>query len=131
GDWCTTEIAPLPPGAYRIAVVGESVVPVSDAFIVVGSTESAQAGEGGVRLTRRVRGGAVVVSSAENTGSEIGTIRVRGEPGPIDVQREPGLEQRYLNGRFPKHVRLGDVASLVVLIGVQQTERLSAALAPV
>ena len=91
----------------------------------------AQADEGGVRLTRRVRGGAVVVSSAENTGSEIGAIRVRGEPGPIDVQREPGLEQRYLNGRFPKHVRLGDVVSLVVLIGVQQTERLSAALAPV
>src|SRR5207302_9244579 len=55
----------------------------------------------------------------------------RQEEAVADTQLEPGLEQRYLNGRFPEHVRLGDVVSLVVLVGVQQAKRLSASLAPV
>jgi hypothetical protein len=56
-----------------------------------------------------------------------------GQPGPETVHDEPeqGLEQRYLNGRFPQVVRLGDIVSLVVSIGVQPAARLSEALAPI
>ena len=71
-----------------------------------------------------------------------GSRRVRGiekreEPARVTdadervIGSEPktGLEQRYLQGRFPEGVRLGEVASLVVRLGLRSTEPLSAALA--
>ena len=115
GGWRPLEIAPLPPGSYRLTVAGESAVePASDVFVVLDGAEPAGAEARVGRTSRRVR-----------------DMIVAGTATAPETRPEPGLEQRYLNGRFPEHVRLGDVVSLIVLVGVQQAERLSAALAPV
>ncbi|MGH2984313.1 MAG: CHAT domain-containing protein, partial [Solirubrobacterales bacterium] len=90
-----------------------------DVFVVIGEAEPAGAEAHPGRTSRKVRGGGEAAVVAGVTGAA------------PDARPKPGLEQRYLNGRFPEHVRLGDVVSLIVLVGVQQAERLSAALAPV
>ena len=56
GGWRSLEIAPLPPGSYRLTVAGESAVePVSDVFVVIGEAEPRP--RSGARAPRRVRGG--------------------------------------------------------------------------
>jgi pimeloyl-ACP methyl ester carboxylesterase len=116
--WRPLEIAPLIPGSYRLTVTGQSAVePASDVFVVLGEAEPAEGDRRVGRATQRVRGGGQAVGFTGETTA--------------DARPGQGLEQRYLNGRFPEHVRLGDVVSLVVLVGVQRAERLSAALAPV
>jgi len=127
GDWRANEIPPLPPGAYRLTIAGESAVePLSDVFVVVG-------GEPGGYGTRRGH-----ITRGSHEGAQNGNVIIYGRTisgdggtvaGPSELDQ--GLEQRYLNGRFPQVVRLGDVVSLVVRVGVQPAERLSAALAPV
>jgi pimeloyl-ACP methyl ester carboxylesterase len=120
--WRSTEIAPLPPGSYRLAVVGEGAVePVTDAFVVMSAAESVGGERHGRRVTRTVRGDVAVRSDSSSNS-------LSGRP---QARPEPGLEQRHLNGRFPQQVRLGDVVSLVVRIGLQPIDRLSAALAPI
>jgi CHAT domain-containing protein len=63
--------------------------------------------------------------------------RTRGAPThEIDVTRvpetsaEPALEQRYLQGRFPERVRLGEVVSLLVRLGFSADDALSSRLRP-
>ena len=43
---------------------------------------------------------------------------------------EPLLEQRYLQGRFPERVRLGEVVSLLVRLGLSANDALSSRLKP-
>jgi hypothetical protein len=105
----SAEVGPLPPGDYRLTVVGSSdVAPVTDAFVVVGGPREEVAANGGRRRTRGWHPGI----APETTG-------------------EPGVEPRYLQGRFPERVRRGEVASLLVRLGVAAGDALSAALKPV
>ncbi len=133
--WRGTEIAPLSPGAYRLTVVGESAVePVSDVFVVTGTGESIEAEQRGGRVTRgsrRAAETAVGVGASEIIGAMHERVASDSLVERPSTQPEPGLEQRYLNGCFPQHIRLGDVVSLVARIGVQPIEQLSAALTPV
>jgi pimeloyl-ACP methyl ester carboxylesterase len=129
GDWRANEIPPLPLGAYRLTIAGESAVePLSDVFVVVGDEDEPVGYE--TRRGRTTRSGDGIVVHAD-----VDQVGAGGRLTGVDVgsltEPEQGLEQRYLNGRFPQVVRLGDVVSLVVRVGVQPAERLSAALAPV
>ena len=126
--WRSVEIPPLRPGSYRLTLAGHSDVdPVTDAFIVLDEAEPAQTEQPVLRGPSRAP--------------------VRGEPAPpapppaaappgrpaspgdmVGAEPKPGLEQRYLQGRFPESVRLGAVAPLVVRLGLQPTEQREAAL---
>jgi hypothetical protein len=117
GQWRGGELAPPPPGAYRLTLAGEGIEPVTDAFMVVGEqdpTAAGPAGNGGVR----VRGGEPVP----------GPVIV--EPAPAELPASPVPEQRFLQGRFPERVRLGEEVSLPVRLGLQPGERLEARLRP-
>jgi len=62
GEWRGGELAPPPPGAYRLTLAGEGVEPVTDTFVVVGEQDPAETGEARAG-DRRVRGGEPVVVS--------------------------------------------------------------------
>jgi pimeloyl-ACP methyl ester carboxylesterase len=133
GDgWRAGEVSPLPPGSYRMTVVGQSSVePVTDAFVVLPAAEPEGGEVVGVAAGRTVRGGIVIEGRAE-----IGPVSAGGKVAGVKVDvaqppAAPGLEQRHLHGRFPERVRLGEVASLLVRVGVEGAESRSAALRPV
>src|SRR5207247_1680634 len=56
GEWRGGELAPPPPGAYRITLDGEGVEPVTDTFVVVGEQDPTETGEARIG-GRPVRGG--------------------------------------------------------------------------
>ena len=116
GEWRDSELAPPAPGTYRLTLAGEGVEPVTDTFVVVGEqdpTAAGPAGNGGVR----VRGG--------------GPWPVIAETAPAVLPAPPVPEQRFLQGRFPERVRLGEEVSLPVRLGLQPGERLAARLQPI
>jgi hypothetical protein len=113
GVWRRGELAPPAPGAYRITLAGEGVEPVTDTFVVIGEqdpTETDEVRNGG----RRVRAGEPVTVT----------------PTPEQGVGSPAPEQRFLQGRFPEQVRLGEEVSLLVRLGLQPGARLEARLAP-
>jgi len=113
GEWRSGELAPPPPGAYRITLAGEGVEPVTDTFVVVGEQDPTGTDE--VRIgDRRVRGGEPVIVS----------------PAPATPTVSLVPEQRFLQGRFPERVRLGEDVTLLVRLGLQPGARLEAGLAP-
>ena len=117
GEWRGGELAPPAPGTYRLTLAGEGVEPVTDTFVVVGEQDPTAAGaarNGGVR----VRGGEAA-SEPLITG-----------PVPAEDAGSPVPEQRFLQGRFPERVRLGEDVSLLVRLGLQPGGRLEAGLAP-
>ncbi len=116
GEWRGGELAPPPPGAYRLTLAGEGVEPVTDTFVVVGEQDPAEADE------VRTRGG-LRVRSGEPEGVWAGA------PRPGDAV-QPVPEQRFLQGRFPERVRLGEEVTLLVRLGLQPGARLEAGLAP-
>jgi len=134
--WRTAETAPLPVGSYRVAITGEGVDPVTDFFVVLGPEEP-----GGPRQRQRRIQSTRGAEATRLRESEIDAIvggsierSVSGEQGGVPETApspQPVLDQRYLAGRFPEHVRLGDTASLVAWIAVQTAERLSARLQPI
>jgi CHAT domain/Lecithin:cholesterol acyltransferase len=112
GEWRAGELAPPAPGAYRLTLAGEGIEPVTDTFVVVGEqdpteTDEARAGD------RRVRGGEPVIVA----------------PTPVEPAA-PVPEQRFLQGRFPERVRLGEEVTLLARLGLQPGARLEAKLAP-
>jgi len=113
GDWRDGELAPPLPGAYRLTLAGEGVEPVTDTFVVIGEqdpTEPDEARNGG----RRVRGGEWVIHVPEHR----------------EAAAPPVPEQRFLQGRFPERVRLGEEVTLLVRLGLQPGARLEARVAP-
>ena len=112
GEWRGGELAPPPPGAYRLTLAGEGVEPVTDTFVVVGEQDPAETGEARAG-DRRVRGGEPVVVA----------------PTPAEPAA-PVPEERFLQGRFPERVRLGEEVTLLVRLGLQPGARLEAGLAP-
>jgi hypothetical protein len=115
GEWRDGELAPPAPGAYRLTLTGEGVEPVTDTFVVVGEQDPAEADEVRTRGWR-VRGG-------EPEGLIV-------PPKPAEDTAPPVPEQRFLQGRFPERVRLGDEVTLLVRLGLQPGARLEAGLAP-
>jgi len=122
--WQQGELAPLPPGSYRLTIAGDGVEPVTDTFVVFGTEEPE---------TR------TVPSSVERAARDLPAEdkRTRGAPAAVTEDRvvpeviaEPALEQRYLQGRFPERVRLGEVVSLLVRLGVSAGGALSSRLTP-
>ena len=123
-DWQQAELAPLPPGSYRLTIAGEGVEPVTDTFVVFGT---------------EVPGTQAVPSSVERAarGLPAEERRTRGARAAVTEDRvvpeviaEPALEQRYLQGRFPERVRLGEVVSLLVRLGLAAGDALSSRLKP-
>ena len=51
-------------------------------------------------------------------------------PAPAEPAASPVPEQRFLQGRFPERVRLGEEVSLLVRLGLQPGARLEAGLRP-
>jgi pimeloyl-ACP methyl ester carboxylesterase len=122
GDWRSVDIPPLQAGSYRVTVVGHSEVePVTDAFVVLEAVEPVQIEGSTLRGLRAERWPRAVARPAQAPAGEAAS------PG---AEPKPGLEQRYLQGRFPESVRLGEVAPLVVRLGLQPTEPRGAALKP-
>ena len=111
GDWRDGELAPPPPGAYRLTLAGEGVEPVTDTFVAVGEQDPMETDE--VRIGGwRVRGGEpVIVLPPADAGA-------------------PVPEQRFLQGRFPERVRLGEEVTLLARLGLQPGGRLEAGLRP-
>jgi hypothetical protein len=110
GEWRSGELAPPPPGAYRLMLAGEGVEPVTDTFVVIGEQDPTE--QDAVRTRGwRVRGG------------EPERLAV---PAPAETAGSPVPEQRFLQGRFPERVRLGDEVSLLVRLGLQPGARLEA-----
>jgi pimeloyl-ACP methyl ester carboxylesterase len=129
--WRTPEIPPLQPGSYRLTLIGPSEVePVTDAFVVLDAAEPEQIEEPMLRgpSRARVRGEPAPPAAAPPAAAPPGQPASPGEM--VEAERKPGLEQRYLQGRFPESVRLGVVAPLVVRLGLQPTEQREAALKP-
>ena len=117
GEWRGGELAPPPPGAYRITLAGDGVEPVTDTFVVVGEQDPTETGE--VRIGgRQVRGGVVPPEPAIAA------------PAPEVPAAAPVPEQRLLQGRFPERVRLGEEVSLLVRLGLQPGARLEAPVRP-
>ena len=107
-----------PPGTYRLTLAGEGVEPVTDTFVVVGEQDPAAAGEARTG-DRRVRGGEPECVQPDRRGAR-----------PAEPAAAPVPEQRFLQGRFPERVRLGEEVSLLVRLGLQPGERLEAGLRP-
>jgi hypothetical protein len=123
GDWRRGELAPPLPGAYRFTLAGEGVEPVTDTFVVIGEQDPAETSvpyTGGWRVRGgdvfRVRGGGAL-DEAEAVG---------GLPGGDAAVPVP--ERRFLQGRFPQQVRLGDEVTLLVRLGLQPGAQLEAGL---
>ena len=117
GEWRGGELAPPAPGTYRLTLAGEGVEPVTDTFVVIGEQEPAEVGvarNGGVR-------GRIGEPASE---------RLVVPPAPAEPAASPVPEQRFLQGRFPERVRLGEEVSLLVRLGLQPGGRLEAGLRP-
>jgi pimeloyl-ACP methyl ester carboxylesterase len=122
--WQQAELAPLRPGTYRLTIAGEGAEPVTDTFVVFGAEYPETSAAPG---------------SAEGStrGLPAEERRTRGEPAVVAEDRapeavaDPVLEQRYLQGRFPGRVRLGEVVSLLVRLGLSAGEQFSSRLTPV
>lgn len=108
------------PGTYRLALKGDGVEPVTDSFVVVGEQDptTADVPLGGAL---RVRGGEPVLTP--------NTLREQ-PPTLAEPATSPVAEQRFLQGRFPEGVRLGEEVSLLVRLGLQPGTRLEAGLRP-
>ena len=148
-DWQQAELAPLPPGSYRLTIAGEGVEPVTDTFVVFGTEEpgtQAMPVSGALATEERGTRGAPAASGIITVGgttnlsgpTAVGdgaTVNITGE-SPTEHKvvpetvAEPALEQRYLQGRFPEWVRLGEVASLLVRLGLSADDALSSRLKP-
>jgi len=193
--WQQAELAPLPPGAYRLTIAGEGVEPVTDTFVVFGTDHpetlaapgSAEGVTGGLPTEEpRTRGGhtdtvppdiastptAGQIETVEDTVSHavvvfpgawfLGDVAVvtgrdghafAGEEEGMDICTgevtiklpaatvtedtvvpeaiaDPVLEQRYLQGRFPELVRLGETVSLLVRLGLSADEQFSSRIKP-
>jgi CHAT domain/Lecithin:cholesterol acyltransferase len=121
GEWRSGELAPPAPGAYRLTLAGDGVEPVTDTFVVVGEQEPAAADT--VRgYGVQVRGGGLESLSVAEP------VTVAPVPTPAEPAASPIAEQRFLQGRFPERVRLGEQVSLLVRLGLQPGERLEAGL---
>ncbi len=137
GDWCDGELPPPPPGTYRLTLVGEGVEPVTETFVVIGDLDRAAdhnlirlveleqtaIGVAGGTGLQRVRGG-------EPEGMASRAEPVIGAPIPGEGAAVPIPERRFLLGRFPERVRLGQEVSLLVRLGLQPGARLEAGLRP-
>ena len=122
GDWRSGELAPPAPGTYRLTLAGDGVGPVTDTFVVVGEQDPTAADV--FRTGRpRVRGGQpeVMWSEAE---------RLIVPSAPAEPVASPTSERRFLQGRFPERVRLGDEVSLLVRLGLQPGAPIEAPLRP-
>ena len=124
-DWQQAELPALRPGFYRLTICGEGVEPVTDTFVVFGPEyPETSAAPGSVEgLTGGLPG---------KEG------RTRGVPAEVAEGRgmregiaDPVLEERYLQGRFPRRARLGEVVSLLVRLGLSAGEQFSSGLQPV
>jgi hypothetical protein len=113
GEWRASELAPPAPGAYRLTLVGEGIEPVTDTFVVVGEQDPTETDGARTRGGRPVRGGEPVIVA----------------PTPVEPTA-PVPEQRFLQGRFPERVRLGEEVTLLARLGLQPGARLEAGLAP-
>jgi CHAT domain/Lecithin:cholesterol acyltransferase len=123
GEWRSGELAPPAPGAYRITLGGEGVGPVTDTFMVVGEQDPTETDEVRTRGRLLVRGG------------EPETMPSEAEPELLiaptpDEAGSPVPERRFLQGRFPERVRLGEEVTLLVRFGLQPGARLEAPLRP-
>lgn len=121
GEWRDGEMAPPGPGAYRLTVAGEGVEPVTDTFVVVGGLELTVPGDVGGTGLGRVRHG-------EPEGMALEAESVIVTPGLREGAAGPIIEQRFLQGRLPERVRLGEEVSLLVRLGLQPGARLEAGL---
>ena len=115
GDWRSGELAPPPPGTYRLALGGEGVEPVTDTFVVVGEQDPTE--------TDEVRTGGFRVRGGEREGPVVPPVLTEPVSSPVP-------EQRFLQGRFPEQVRLGEEVTLLVRLGLQPGARLEAGLRP-
>jgi hypothetical protein len=78
GDWCADELAPPPPGAYRLTLGGEGVEPVTDTFVVIGEQDPIAADVQRYTSGWRVRGGEISTGGWVRGGEP--EARVRSEP---------------------------------------------------
>ena len=124
-DWQQAELAPLPPGTYRLTIAGEGAEPVTDTFVVFGAEYPDN-----LAVPSSAEGGTRVLPAEER--------RTRGEPAVVAEDRgvpeaiaDPVPEQRWLQGRFPERVRLGEVVPLLVGLGLAAGGQFSSRLAPV
>jgi hypothetical protein len=136
-EWRGGEIAPPAPGTYRLILAGDGVEPVTDTFVVVGEHELEEsdftgAGRSPVRgveavTTRSAPEYEVLrrVLEADHNRQKLIVNNLREEAV------SPVPEQRFLQGRFPERVRLGEEVSLLVRLGLQHGARLEAGLKPV
>ncbi len=114
GQWQSAELAPPAPGSYRLTVAGEGVEPVTDTFVVFGQEEPADTE---MARTRGTRG----LDYADAPASPLELAKPAASSVP---------EQRFLQGRFPERIRLGDEVSLLVRLGRHPGPWLKAPLAP-
>jgi pimeloyl-ACP methyl ester carboxylesterase len=120
-EWRRSELAPPAPGTYRLTLAGEGVEPVTDTFVVVGEQEPPAGGlwfAGKAVRQLRWEGGVPVRGSESQIPAS-----AAGEDAAV-----PAPEQRFLQGRFPERVRLGEEVSLLVRLGLQPGARLEAGL---
>jgi hypothetical protein len=122
GEWRSSEVAPPAPGTYRLTLAGEGLEPVTDIFVVVGEQEPTTADRA------RTRGGLRVRAGPEGTASVAEPVIAA--PAPGEAAPAPVPEPRFLQGRFPERVRLGEEVSLLVRLGLQPGARLEAGLRP-
>jgi hypothetical protein len=117
GEWRGGELAPPASGTYRLTVAGDGVEPVTDTFVVIGEQDPTAA-DVRPRGDVRVRGG------------EPAPERLIVRPAPEGPAACPVPEQRFLQGRFPERVRLGEEVSLLVRLGLHRGARLESGLRP-
>jgi hypothetical protein len=109
-------------------LAGEGVEPVTDTFVVVGEQDPTEADEVRTRGGLRVRGGGLKGLPSE---AAPGTMPGEDQPeglivpsAPAGEAGSPVPEQRFLQGRFPERVRLGEEVTLLVRLGLQPGARL-------
>lgn len=116
-EWRAGEIAPLPPGTYRVTVDATAgVEPVTDAFVVLG-TEPPGAEEPRRRAVSGIQAYPPIPETAAPAAEDTENA---GVPAIGDAEpAEPAVESRFLQGRFPERVALGDRVSLLVRLGMR------------
>ena len=92
--WQQAELAPLPPGTYRLTIAGEGAEPVTDSFVVFGTEEpETQAIPGGEALAadeRRTRG-KFNLSEAQFLGPTVSVTSASSPWVPLRPRRSPSL----------------------------------------
>ena len=128
GEWRSSELASPAPGTYRLTLAGEGVDPVTDTFVVVGEQEPPP--DEGFWFAGKAVWQFRWEDSARVRGDEPALVTGITPLAPAEPAASPVPEQRFLQGRFPERVQLGDEVSLLVRLGLQPGARLEAPLPP-